>query len=257
MNEQKPLVVIGDVHGMRIWEKIVSKHPNCKYIFLGDYNDPINKIEDIDVLDNFKRIIQFKHENIDDTVLLIGNHDIHYMRRDVGICSRFNIRLEDRLFELFDRYNSYFVNAHQEGNILFTHAGATEEWFSRSFKAESRDNAAYQLNHLTEWQSSTDVLLDCGTYRGGLHKYSGILWADKREMKYPLEGYIQVVGHSRVNKIAIKTSKAHKGIEKPAACIFCDSLHKDKYLYINPNKPIEERFLCLSIDKAEQYFLEI
>ena len=33
MNEQKPLVVIGDVHGMRIWERIVSKHPNCKYIF--------------------------------------------------------------------------------------------------------------------------------------------------------------------------------------------------------------------------------
>ena len=34
MNEQKPVVVIGDVHGMRNWEKIVSTHPNCKYIIL-------------------------------------------------------------------------------------------------------------------------------------------------------------------------------------------------------------------------------
>ena len=32
--------MIGDVHGLRTWEQVVKKHSNCKYVFLGDYNDP-------------------------------------------------------------------------------------------------------------------------------------------------------------------------------------------------------------------------
>ena len=55
------IVVIGDVHGLRTWEQVVERHPDCKYVFLGDYNDPYGyAITDDEVLDNFRRLIDFK-----------------------------------------------------------------------------------------------------------------------------------------------------------------------------------------------------
>ena len=34
-------IVIGDVHGSTYWKEAVNENPGCRYIFLGDYIDPL------------------------------------------------------------------------------------------------------------------------------------------------------------------------------------------------------------------------
>lgn len=56
--------------------------------------------------------------------------------------------------------------------------------------------------------------------------YGGIFWADKNEMCNPLNGYIQIVGHTRVPDILLKR------IDEKTAIFFCDCLAMGKYLTI-------------------------
>ena len=75
------ILVIPDIHGRLFWlDKTKDISDYDKVIFLGDYLDPY-KDENItvkDAIENFKKIIQFKKDNLDKVVLLLGNHDLPY-----------------------------------------------------------------------------------------------------------------------------------------------------------------------------------
>ena len=76
----KQLLAIGDVHGRTFWKDAVEKHADNvdKIIFLGDYLDPY-KWENItrkDAIRNFQEIIDYKSNNKDKVILLLGNHKI-------------------------------------------------------------------------------------------------------------------------------------------------------------------------------------
>ena len=90
------MIVIPDVHGRLFWkEAIAAAKEDEKIIFLGDYLDPYSYEFEEDplmaqfaetyetrsnhVLNNFKEIIEFKRQNPDRVVLLLGNHDFHYL----------------------------------------------------------------------------------------------------------------------------------------------------------------------------------
>ena len=228
------IVVIGDIHGLTTWEQVVEKHPDCKYVFLGDYNDPYgHEITDEEVMDNFRRLINFKLDHMENVVLLLGNHDMHYVDVELApLCTRYNINLSFDLMMLFDEYRHCFQYAHQEGNLLFTHAGVSEEWFSEAFQSNNRDEIALQLNNCKGNQE--EALHHCGVGRGGEHVYGGIYWADKKEFTHPLEGYIQVVGHNRVQQIEEWIG------ENEARIFFCDSLHNGNYLVVESFPDISE-----------------
>lgn len=42
--KMKPIVAIGDVHGLEKWRSIVDEHEDCTIVFLGDYLDPYEYI---------------------------------------------------------------------------------------------------------------------------------------------------------------------------------------------------------------------
>lgn len=229
------IIVLGDLHGLRTWEQIVARHPNSKFVFLGDYNDPYGStISNEEVLDNFKRLIDFKLAHDEDVILLLGNHDMHY--KDTGIAalgSRYNVEIAFDLMMLYDEYSHCFHNAYQCGNLLFTHAGVSEEWFTDTFHAVTKEEAAWQLNHCTAQQEKT--LHYCGSSRGGYFPYGGIFWADKSEFAHPLEGYIQIVGHNRVDNIEEWIG------ENGSKMFYCDSLYRGNYLkikYIKEEEPL-------------------
>ena len=72
-------VCIGDIHGRTVWKEIIDNNPNSVFIFMGDYLDPYSEdITDLDAIENFKEIINFKINN-PETILLIGNHDAQYL----------------------------------------------------------------------------------------------------------------------------------------------------------------------------------
>lgn len=237
----KEMVVIGDVHGLTSWEIAVENHPDSKFVFLGDYNDPYgHEISDKEVLENFRRLIDFKLSHLEDVTLLLGNHDMHYVDIELApLCSRFNLDLSFELMMLFDEYGHYFQNAYEEEKLLFTHAGVSEEWFANFFQATTKKEIAWQLNNCSGWQK--EALHHCGVHRGGKSPNGGIFWADKNELGHPLEGYIQIVGHNRVDNVEECIG------ENGAKILFCDCLHKGNYLTIDLSKKEEPLFKVESI----------
>ena len=64
----KPLIAIGDIHGLEDWKAIVEKHPDCRIVFLGDYLDPIEYIPRKRLLQNLCEIILLKKKRPDDVI---------------------------------------------------------------------------------------------------------------------------------------------------------------------------------------------
>ena len=87
-------IVIGDPHGR--WgfvKQIYDKEQPEEVIILGDYFDSF----DIDVYeqkDNYENIVNLRKEHLKKNkgrfIMLIGNHDLHYMDEKFGRCSRWN-----------------------------------------------------------------------------------------------------------------------------------------------------------------------
>ena len=221
-NNPRPTIVFGDIHGLTYWKKIVKENPDCRYIFLGDYIDPYEDIKHTQLIENLKEIIQFKQEKQDDVILLLGNHDLHYFCSDMLPCWRFDFSIAEEVSALFRKNIHLFTYAIQEGNRIFTHAGISLKWFLDDFKGDVNKNIAKQLNNPLPKQ--IDALCRCGEWRGGdRNTIGGIFWADLRELIDPLPGYIQFVGHNRVDDISEYTNNGGQ-------IIFCDCLFNEKYL---------------------------
>jgi len=219
----KKTVIIGDVHGSTYWETVVKENPDCRYVFLGDYLDPYEEIANQILIDNLKKIIRFKKEQADNVVLLLGNHDLHYITDKIEQSTRWNYDLAPIAKELFLTHRDLFQFACQEENCIFVHAGISHAWFVNDFKGNLNKNIADQLNNPTRKQEP--AIYACGKVRGGFDENGGIFWADKSELFEPLQGYTQIVGHNRVKDITDHTNKGGR-------IIFCDCLFSKHYLKI-------------------------
>jgi hypothetical protein len=220
--KNKPVVVFGDIHGFTYWKKAVAENPDCRYIFLGDYLDPYENISCKQLIDNLKEIIKLKKDRNDDVILLLGNHDLHYFCAHVEICTRYNYVIAKDASELFRENNHLFMNAFQEGERIFNHAGISEKWFLYDFGGNTDKNIAEQLNNPRSDQLS--ALYQCGARRGGsFNKVGGIFWIDINELLDPLPGFTQFVGHNRVRNISEYENNGGK-------IVFCDCLFNNIWL---------------------------
>jgi hypothetical protein len=219
-----PTIILGDIHGLTYWKEVIKDNPGCKYVFLGDYLDPYERMDNQALINNLKEIIRLKEEQPDHVILLLGNHDMHYFPSEIGQSSRFNFRIAEKAYWLFMENLPLFQYAYQEGNCIFTHAGIVHEWFTDDFKGDLHQNIADQLNHPLPEQ--IPALCRCGSARGGNRgAIGGIFWADISELYKPLQGYTQIVGHNRVDDITDQS--IHGG-----RIIFCDCLFNKHYLKI-------------------------
>jgi hypothetical protein len=222
-NNIKSTIVIGDVHGLTYWKEAVDDNPDCRYLFLGDYLDPYEYISPQKLIDNLKDIIRLKQEQPQDVVLLLGNHDLHYMTEKIAQSTRWDFDIADEVAELFADNRDLFQYACQDDSCIFTHAGMSHKWFTDYFKGDIHRNIAEQLNNPTPEQER--YLYACGTARGGFDECGGIFWADIEELYKPLQGFTQIVGHNRVPDIKDVTVNGGR-------IIFCDCLFRKHYLKI-------------------------
>jgi hypothetical protein len=221
-NISKQTIVFGDIHGLTYWKKVVDENPGCRYIFLGDYLDPYGYIAHKRLIGNLKRIIKLKKDRTGDVVLLLGNHDLHYLHLDFEPCSRFDYEIEEEAHTLFAENLHLFAYAFQEDKHIFTHAGISEKWFFEDFCGNANKNIAEQLNN--PWPDQLPALYRCGAMRGGDRAaMGGIFWADINELHDPLQGYVQYVGHNRVDDILEYNYNSGQ-------IVYCDCLYNDKYL---------------------------
>jgi len=223
-NKPCPTIVFGDIHGSTYWKTVVAENPACRYIFLGDYLDPYVNIPRNQLIDNLKEIVQLKKDRNDDVILLLGNHDLHYIHLDIEPCTRFDEVIAKDAYYLFLDNRHLFTYAFQEENRIFTHAGISQKWFLEDFKGDVNKNIAEQLNN--PHRDQLPALYRCGWFRGGDRNASGgIFWADITELidlGTPLQGYIQFAGHNRVDEI-------RKCNRKEGIIFFCDCLYNEKY----------------------------
>lgn len=218
------ILVVPDVHGRTFWK---NGNPNVYtkdyklIVFLGDYLDPYwdEHIELKGCLNNFKEIIQFKKENTDRVILLLGNHDLHYVTHIIQSGRKYGGVPE--IPKLFNDNWEYFKVMHTisifNQNIIFSHAPIIEKWIKSCnvvlenvnqgrFKLPTQvEELANLLNYL--WVDYNSVgnprlfglLSYCSWYRGGDDAAGSPIWADVREAQ-KINDYYQVFGHTQLIK---------------------------------------------------------
>jgi hypothetical protein len=204
---------VGDIHGRVGWRNLAEKFLD-QVVFIGDYVDSRDKIEDETILSNFEDIINLKKDNPKLVTLLLGNHDIQYLHYPDYPCSGFRGTYKTPLVKLFQDNQDLFQIAFQQDKYLFTHAGVSQSWFYThiaTLKKYEGENLADTFNILHR-SADKSILFEVGPARGGDAQYGGPVWADISETQDDfLPTMHQVVGHSRVDDIITYGDEAGLG----------------------------------------------
>ena len=209
---EQQIIILGDSHARPIAIDIIELHLKTahKIILLGDYVDPYNQIAPISdkkVVSHLKKVIDYKKQYPNKFILLLGNHDIHYVHPDLR-CTRYNYKIATELRELYTENWDLFDISHQIDNYLFTHAGVCMKWLDAHWlKLEvfglkpdySNINQDLKDVHGSKWFY---ILHEVGSVRFNPNEYpkvsGGPTWCDKSEGRDDyLPGFHQYVGHSQ------------------------------------------------------------
>lgn len=124
------IIALGDTHGRMHWKNIIQRFTFDKLVFAGDYFDSREDISAEDQLNNFIEILAYKKRHPDKVVLLLGNHDFHYLAdADVPYGG-----YQEEHAESFHKFlqpavdKAWIQVAWQWENLLFSHAGVTNTW---------------------------------------------------------------------------------------------------------------------------------
>ena len=138
-------IVIGDPHGR--WEAVKNiydkEHPD-EVIILGDYFDSF----DIDAYaqrECYENIIALRKEHLSKKkgrfIMLIGNHDMHYIDENFGRCSGWNpLTCSQATYPLcrdLDAEILKIIFVDEVNKTIYSHAGVTMNWFNYWIKSKS------------------------------------------------------------------------------------------------------------------------
>ncbi len=230
------IIGIGDIHGSNSWKDILNQEKNFdKVVFIGDYFDSFH-INGMDQISNFKDILKFKRDNFDKVVLLIGNHDYHYLSGINERYSGYQAYLRFDIESLLEDNMDCLQMCYQYNDFLFTHAGVTNTWvkntlndfiskkgidfiddFNNKYNLMDKINQMFILNYKL-----------FGFIGGKKHDQYGDeicqspLWVRPNSLKSDgVSGYTHVVGHT-FSPLTIDDS-----------IILIDSLGRKEYLIID------------------------
>jgi len=220
------IIVLGDTHGREKWKEIV-KQSFDKVVFLGDYFDSFD-IPFQDQYKNFIDILEYKKENPNKVVLLLGNHDYHYLSsveehysgfqngklEITGVLER---ALDDELIQICYSCKDW----------IFSHAGITTTWAINN--NIDFDNLEKSINELFKTDKQAFKFTEGINYSNcGDDITQSPLWVRPRSLgQDKVSGVKQVVGH---------THQEH--IQNYDDMFFIDTLeYGNEYLIINNGKP--------------------
>jgi predicted phosphodiesterase len=231
------ITAIGDIHGRIVWKSIIENETFDKVVFIGDYFDSKEGISGEDQRKNFQEIIHFKKSFPDKVVLLIGNHDYHYLK---------NVYQTYRGFQAFEQpaiqlvlnealSNELLQISYRWKNFLFTHAGVSKLWFKNTFKREFTDqeNIDSALNNLFKVDPRVyGFMEEIGCSRTGDDEFQSPLWIRPKSLLLnKIDGVVQIVGHT-----------VRYAIENLYDVVFIDTLETSgEYLFIDNGTIIPTR----------------
>lgn len=195
------VLIIPDVHGRPFWRKAKEKINSVdKVVFLGDYLDPYGYegITRENAIEEFKEIIQFKVDNPDKVILLLGNHDCAYCY-DFGSASRYDYANAELIKEMFENFKPLFQLKYFSEGVLYTHAGVTNDWL-KSIDFTITDLITKPEDFLVGF------LWEVSRMRGGWSNTGSMVWSDVREGDRE-STYYQIFGHTQLESEPIITDK--------------------------------------------------
>lgn len=242
MKNNYNILTIGDIHGRDAWKKIIfggdtefffwknsiehgylefddnyDFHKFDKIIFVGDYVDSYD-IDNETILENLEDIVLFANKYPDLVVLLLGNHDIHYIVQN-ECCSGYRSEMRADLNRIFTENKNLFKIAfldefetedkHRIIKTLWTHAGVTKGWHTELLRDVNSPrykhtdffigSENWKIDKLLNvaWNLRVDNLYNVDNVSGGMDLWAGPLWVRPHILNdFYLEGYDQVVGHT-------------------------------------------------------------
>jgi hypothetical protein len=234
------LIAIGDIHGRNIWEQIVETEQPNTVVFVGDYFDSFD-IPGIDQIHNFKNILHWKQANPQcEVIMLIGNHDFHYMSVCNERYSGFQHSLYLEIGNILETNKHHLQMVYQYDDLLFSHAGISPEWLKKC-GWDGRDVVEF-INDIWYFQPYKFKFADNGYGHSdpyGDDTYQTPIWIRPKSLMKVLKQhsmkkqYIQVVGHTSVNEIDAK-GKATGG-----RYYFIDVLDNQPQYLVYENKQIK------------------
>ena len=199
-------VVIGDLHGNDIWHKIIYQEEPNRVIFLGDYFDSFTLSPNTQ-WHNFINILSFKDYPEIELILLVGNHDHHYLpyignSGTSGYNKAWNVQFGDVLLK------ADLKMAYQFDNFLFSHAGVSYDFYNKYFKDEQDyTEVADNINALFHYKPRDFIFNTQGSDPYGDDVFQSPIWIRPRSLMqsnkntFLHEYFIQVFGHTTVKKV--------------------------------------------------------
>ena len=208
-------ILIGDIHGRSIWKSIVKAEKPDRVVFIGDYFDSFD-IPGVTQLRNFEDIVEYQKNSGIEVVMLIGNHDYHYLQSAEhysGYQAVFHHQFNEALKNNLDNMQV----AYRFDDVVCSHAGLSSVWLDNRFGEGqwSVDTMVEQVNELFKYKPQMFYFDGFDAY--GNSKTQGPFWirpaalmsANKQTIKKDI---IQVVGHTQVKGILDSYAASQKAM---------------------------------------------
>ena len=202
------IIAIGDTHGHSSW-KLILKETADLFIFIGDYFDSFI-FSGAEQIYNFKELMRYREQNPDKFIFLRGNHD-HYDWDTYGdVISGYQRNNAHLIKEILSENKQHLKIAHSVDNILFTHAGVSEDWLELTAKSCGLDIPNYTAKEICDFvnlvfENKPDLLAFNGENPYGDDLYQTPLWIRPKSLiksnQILKKSIIQVVGHTAMKSI--------------------------------------------------------
>ncbi len=228
-------ILIGDIHGRDTWKGILEKESLnlSRVIFIGDYFDSFN-IKGLDQIHNFNEIIRFKESTDLEVVMLIGNHDHHYM--NVGeTYSGYQPQYQHDIYWVLNLNKKHLQMVYKMDNILCSHAGISSTWLDNKFHW-NEETLVEDINDLYKYQPTKFNFTGFDPY--GDSPQSSPIWIRPKSLvrsnrdSILKKNYIQIVGHTEYKTINMQMSEKSYGNKY----FFIDALENGWYMVYEDNK---------------------
>lgn len=205
----KGINVIGDIHGRTNWKELIDL--TCINIFVGDYFDPYDNILYPELESNFLDIIELKKQYPENIILLIGNHDAHYLPGyPNGESSRYNQTQASKITQLFiDNYEYFYGVVYYDSptDSIISHAGISMVWYHIYFTTDTPSGRTVEQNINNLWNTNKEAFsfnanATPGDYYGTSKTHSP-LWIRPYSLldNNLFSTTTQIIGHTQVYEI--------------------------------------------------------